>query len=87
MCLNFSFCQKKKKKKKRQATSILDKQKSRESIAVQGGTLHKALELKDDLILKYHGVGIGVNQLISLSSSGADSLCPLFINILERNIQ
>lgn len=44
------------KKKKKMSTPILVKQNSREAITVQGGALHKALELKYDLILKYLGV-------------------------------
>jgi len=75
------------KKKKRQATPVSDKQKSREGIAVQGGALHEALELKYDLILKYLGVGIVVNQHITLFSSEADSLSLPFINIISANIQ
>lgn len=75
------------KKAKKKDTPILDKPESEEDIAIQGETLHKALEFKDDLILKYLGVGIDVNQHISLFSSGADSLSLPFINTVAGNIQ
>lgn len=84
MCLNYGFCQNKNKqtttKRKthkttnKQATPILDKQKGKQGIGVEGRALHKALKFKYDLILKYLGDGIGVNQCISPFSSGGDSL-------------
>lgn len=64
MCLNFGFCQNRGEKKKKQPIPILDKEESREGIVIQGGACHKTLELKYDLILKYLGIGIGVNQCI-----------------------
>lgn len=62
------------KQNNKQATPIVDKQKGKQGIGVEGRALHKALKLKYDLILKYLGDGIGVNQCISPFSSGGDSL-------------